>query len=73
MENILRGVLLHAFPAPGKRFVTPDSDVVEVRSEANVPGAIVLTLIPSLMVSVTHVAGHTGITGLLALLRGVIL
>jgi hypothetical protein len=42
---------MHAFPAPGSKLISPEDDLVLVSSDANVPGAIVLTRIPSLSIS----------------------
>jgi hypothetical protein len=47
-EDIRRGVLIQAFPAPSNIFTFPSGEVVEVNSEAKVPGHIVLTRILSL-------------------------
>lgn len=48
-RDIRRGVLIQAFPAPSNIFTLPSGEVVEVNSEAKVPGHIVLTRILSLL------------------------
>jgi hypothetical protein len=67
---------MQAFPAPSNMFTVPSGEVVEVNSEAKVPGHIVFTRI----VSLCHISyivvmgeGRTVIDDLLALLPGVIL
>jgi hypothetical protein len=47
-RDIRRGVLIQAFPAPANMFTVPSGEVVDVNSEANVPGHIVFTRILSL-------------------------
>jgi hypothetical protein len=47
-RDIRRGVLMQAFPAPANMFTVPSGEVVDVNSEAKVPGHIVLTRILSL-------------------------
>jgi hypothetical protein len=47
-RDIRRGVLIQAFPAPSNMLTLPSGEVVEVSSEANVPGHIVFTRILSL-------------------------
>jgi hypothetical protein len=39
---------MQAFPAPSNMFTVPSGEVVDVNSEANVPGHIVFTRILSL-------------------------
>ena len=47
-SDIRRGVRKQAFPAPSNMFTLPSGEVVDVSSEAKVPGHIVFTRILSL-------------------------